>query len=231
MNEDARSLAERQQQLIAMLLAENAYLKRIVYALLPGGEGVTEAEIPLLKAVAGTPAAIYSHPQPGDVYNFPIHSIPTPEQGINAEISSINKVQQGIIQANDSDRRDTDGIIQKNNSIHEPAQGINQKNTSHPLQTAGINEPNINIVRANVQRLMKSAIISSHLVTAKILIQLSANPAISLRDLRKLTGLSEDGMAKRIMAMKKAGLITRQSSPKSYLLTGKAKDLFVEKAG
>lgn len=61
--------------------------------------------------------------------------------------------------------------------------------------------------------------------TCKILLQIQKSPRQSLKDLQKLTGLSEDGVVKRIMAMKKAGLLARVPGKRLLLLTSKAQKL------
>ena len=57
--------------------------------------------------------------------------------------------------------------------------------------------------------------------TATILMRLQQSPKQSIKDLRLLTGLSEDGMVKRIMSMKKYGLVVRVTGI-GLVLTDKA---------
>ena len=68
------------------------------------------------------------------------------------------------------------------------------------------------IVRSTHQGLMN---------TATILIRLHDSPKQSLKNLQKLTGLSDDGIGKRIVSMKRFGLITRAAG-RQLLLTEKA---------
>ena len=63
--------------------------------------------------------------------------------------------------------------------------------------------------------------------TVTILIALQQQPKQSLKDLQKLTGLSEDGITKRIMAMKKMGLIVRAPG-RRLLLTAKSEKILNE---
>lgn len=60
--------------------------------------------------------------------------------------------------------------------------------------------------------------------TAIILVTLRSTPKQSLKQLQKLTGLSEDGIVKRIMAMKKQGLIVRLPG-RRLAITAKAENL------
>lgn len=82
-------------------------------------------------------------------------------------------------------------------------------------------------VDSRLRKYMPTASVDGLRNTTNILLQLSANKKNSYKDLRNLTGLSEDGMAKRIMAMKKAGLIVRTGF-QQYALTAKALECIYE---
>ncbi len=66
--------------------------------------------------------------------------------------------------------------------------------------------------------------------TALILIRLHESPKQSIKDLQKLTGLSEDGMVKRIMSLKKFGLVVRGKG-RQLLLTSKTTELLNKSRG
>ena len=197
-----------------MLLKENAYLKMALTALLPGGNGLPQTEIAFLQAMVGNNEMNNSN---GEVM--------TGNNAANISYHQLMKGNNGLINSNNK-------VIIGNNAMNVSSGdlmiGNNHLNNSNDDLQEGINEQQLAIVQANVSVLMKNAILRSHLTTSKILVQLSINPATPLSDLRTLAGMTEDGMAKRIMAMKKAGLITRVSAPKRYLLTEKAKALFIE---
>ncbi len=99
--------------------------------------------------------------------------------------------------------------------------GVNSNNLSIEEKKAGEKYLNQDMVVSALCSVMVKCSTSSLYSTAKILIQLHNSPRNSYAKLRELTGLSEDGMTKRIMAMKKRGLIVRTAF-QQYALTCKA---------
>ncbi len=141
-----------------------------------------------------------------------------------------NKI--GIIDLDNAMLENKIGISSLDNAIHEKKVGITNLNNamlenkidtpgvSYDTNTdrLGIKKINIAIMMNQLKAVMKTCPDRSLNNTAKVLIYLYDNPKNSLQELRKVVGLSLDGMAKHIRAMRKRNLIIKVSF-QQYALT------------
>ena len=188
---------DRQSDIISLLQKENACFRQIIQTYLLGNVAATQSELALVKSL-------------------------TEESFSNVSFVGKSEGRNGI----NSFHRDSDEGINGTNSFQRSSNdGINIKNSFQRNSGDGINEEFITVLAVRLRAFMTNAMQLTLENTALILCHLQSDPATPLVKLRKLTGLSEDGMAKRIMALKKAGLIVRQSAPLRFVLTEKAKAL------
>ena len=205
----------RQNQLIDVLLTENLYLKQIIRAHLLEGKGISADEIARLQLIAGNNEGNISTDQlvPGNL-----------QSGI-----STGELPSGNSQMRISTHQLVPGNFEMDISRGQLPPGNNEMKVSSVQVEPGVFEHQYNIVLQNLAPIMLTAGKRAVRNTATMIVQLLHNAATPLHEMRKMTGMSNDGMSNRIMAMKKAGLITRISAPKRYLLSNKATDLFIEK--
>ena len=205
----------RQNQLIDVLLTENLYLKQIISIYLLERKAISEEELARLRLITGNNEMDISS------YRLTSGNLQT-GTSTDAAIPGNSKTEISTYQL-------LPGNYETNISRLQLVPGSNEMKVSGVQAEPGVFERQYNIVLHNLAPLMLTAGKRAVNNTAKIIVQLLHNAATPLHELRTITGMSNDGMSKRIMAMKKAGLITRVSAPKRYLLTDKAKQLFIEK--
>ncbi len=104
------------------------------------------------------------------------------------------------------------------NLLPEKNIGVNTSADAIRKIPEALKPPSLWKVESGLRKIMVTASDGGVSNTAKILIQLHTQPRNSYKELRQLTGLSEDGLTKRIMAMKKKGLVIRTSF-QHYMLT------------
>ena len=214
--------AERQNKLIDALLKENAYLKGVISAYLLPGIDESKPELRLLKVLveeSSTQSAVVITAE-GNI-GFP-HALVNINEGnvglINALVDS-NKGSNGSL---NSFVHSGDGNSGSKNASIRSNKGNSGVKNAFATKIEGNKKEILAKLAAGIRPFMLYSTYVSQVNTAKILLQLYQNPATPLAELRSLTGLSPDGMAKRIMALKKAGLIVRFSAPLRYVLTEKA---------
>ncbi len=206
---------DRQNDVIGFLQKENACFRQIIQTYLLGKLAATHSELALVKTLVENshPHNAFGRESEGNSgsHLFPAHH----REGMNGNRSFHRNSKEGNSESYNFHRGGDEGNCE------------NQSFFSY--SSKGNNKEYVTAVAARMRPFMKYSTQLSLVNTALILLHLHNDPATPLPHLRKLTGLSEDGMAKRIMALKKAALIVRQSAPLRYILTEKAKGLLEEK--
>jgi len=160
-----------------------------------------------------------------DGSNETINSINQIEDGTNETINSINKTMDGTNKTINSINKTMDGTNESINSIHQTMDGINELQQALPhFIEAG--SPLVSRVRNYMkQTWFKRSTHDGLRHSSIILLHIYNKSHCSSVELRKITGLSKGGLAKRMMALKKQGFIIRTGKQK-FALTEKGMELF-----
>ena len=103
------------------------------------------------------------------------------------------------------------GTPNLSNAMPENSMGAPNVRYATLTNKVGTSPINIEVLMNELKAVMKYCGAPSLNNTAKVLIHLYDNPKNALKELRKVTGLALDGMAKHIRAMQKRNLITKIS--------------------
>ena len=200
--------AERQNGVIDTLLKENGCLKTIIATCLLQDKGMSEGEKELIGLMVGNSDSSCFHPDSSDG-NSGSHIF-------HNEKSDGNSGSSGFLSST------LHGNSGNHNFFPDVKGGNSGSNPGNTDISSGIDQVRLAGVMARLTPMMKTAPRKTIQNTAVLLFYWQANPATAPAALRNLTGLSPGGMAKRVMAMKKAGLIVRYNHPLRYALTEKA---------
>ncbi len=169
-------------------------------------------------------SADIAHLKSGNSLTQEISSYDKSEKGRNDAFSSDDKIMKGSSDLFSSTEKNVDGINDANTSYQKNEKGISQLISSNDKIEIGINESSYALpafVEPSPQVVgrLSNALKASGLKKVKrtglrnmalVLLQAHNKQSCSHRELRKLTGLSEGGIAKLIMSMKKRGMIHRE---------------------
>ncbi len=109
-------------------------------------------------------------------------------------------------------------------TIQSADTAIHTASNTMPADAARAEKYRSQILLREIEKITPTAKLSGIKNAALILLRLHQSPRQSMKDLQKLTGLTEDGVIKRIGAMKKQGLIVRMAG-RQLALTEKAKTI------
>ena len=145
-------------------------------------------------------------------------------EGITTSENSFPKTSDITNQIISSSNKIMEGISNPDYSSSENNKGINQTDHSIPQKNEGIKPVNIGLVQRGLRIAMPTRSHATIDKAAKILTLLYENPRQSHKTLMHLTSLSQDGMAKHIMMLKRKGLVVRTAF-QTYTLTQKSVDI------
>lgn len=216
MTDDKTALLEKEiarlNLIIEALIFENAALKR--------GYSVSETN-------NAPPNLSYSVNEKGNGIPNNSYSITEKDNGIPSNSSSVNEKGNGIPNSSYSITEKGNGIPNVSYSVDENDNGITDVGRPLPEKI----DPASGIVYKLNQKLraMDKGKVkrSGSINSAKLLIHFHNISNSDHPTLRKLTGLSEGGLGKLIMSLKKRGLIVRDGWQK-FALTASAKKLVGE---
>lgn len=197
---------ERQKIIINALAEKLRQIETLVYSNAEIKDGVNSRNLSIEEKMEGVKSFLYSYAKNKD--------------GVNIDNLYTAKKMDGVNTNNPYSAEKKDGVKSDNLPIAENKAGVNSNNLAIAEKKAGEKYLNQHMVVSALRHVMLKCSNWSIYSTAKILIQLHNSPRNSYKHLRELTGLSEDGMTKRIMAMKKRGLIVRTAF-QQYTITGK----------
>ena len=141
--------------------------------------------------------------------NTDINNIAIGIQDNNKGLTYIINMMNDNVEANPDEKSDTE----KND---QPVPSLENDIANKKID---LNKINITALKNGLRSKMITCSYDSIHKAANILLQLYQNPHQPGKKLRSITGLSEDGMAKQIKALKKRGLIVRTGF-QTYQLTG-----------
>ncbi len=202
---------DRQNHIISLLQQENTCFRQIIQAYVLNEVAASHSERASIEALLEDSR-----------FNT---SFANRSEGISSSNTALAHLTEGKSESNTFLRDNTEGKGSKNSIHRNNSDGKSKSESFHRGSGEGNSGTYLAAVAAQVRPFMKYATQLSLVNTALILSHLHSDPATPLQSLRKLTGLSEGGMAKRIMALKKAGLIVRRSQPLRYVLTDRGKSL------
>ena len=206
-----------------LLKTEIARLNKIIEALLLHNEVLKKA-LSIQQTENVVPKSITSIHQTMDGINEINTSIHQTMDGINEVNNSIHKTTDGINETNTSIHKTMDGSNEANNSIHQTMDGINEKlqELPHEIDLKGSLPTRIRIFMKDHD--FKDSTHDGLWHSAAILMHIYNKNHCSSVELRKATGLSVGGLAKRMMSLKSRGYIVRTGKQK-FALTEKGLDI------
>ncbi|MEP6467394.1 MAG: hypothetical protein ABJB05_13885 [Parafilimonas sp.] len=198
---------ERLNIIISALAQQNVQLKN---------------EILWLKQTAGSQnSADYSSTKIPDRLNTSDYSFNKNDDGINSLNTSFTKNADKENESVYSASKINEGINNSNYSITENNKGIINAENSIPKNNEGIKHINIALVQRGLRTEMKTRSYATIDKASRILVLLYENPTQPHKTLMHITGLSQDGMAKHIMMLKRKALVVRTAF-QTYTLTQKS---------
>jgi biotin operon repressor len=154
------------------------------------------------------------------------NAVPEKEKGMPADSNSVSEIRNGIPTENYSILEKMNGMPISSNAVSKTGNGINTGSNSIPEKV----EPSTgNILRVNANfRAIKGGKMkrSGSKNIAKLLIHIHNGNSGSYPELRKATGLSEGGVGKLVMSLKKRGLIV-SSGWQRFSLTDAGRQLLM----
>ncbi len=230
-----RKEIERLNQLLDVVLFRNGQLEQQILAVEDFCRQANIEVYSYVKVGNEADSRSYALVQHKNGVNSSPDSLQNLNNGVTSSLSSVLLHDNGVDSPTLSDQLVQNGVNRRPDALQEKNIGVNydfgnvssgtdapQPSPTHAANgeaaTHSIQEFKL---RDQLRALITNASRSGLQNTVKIMICLSENPKQSLKDLQKLTGLSEDGIVKRIMSMKKFGLIVRVRG-QGLLLTRKA---------
>ena len=129
--------------------------------------------------------------------------------GINERVYANEKNNIGIDKTFDGIQENMIGINERVYAYEKNNIGIDKTFDGIQENKIGINEINIGMLMNKLKLVMNKCTANALNNTAKTLVQFYTNKKCSQKDLMKVTGLSLDGMAKHIKALKTRNLIIK----------------------
>lgn len=220
---------------IYLLREENKRLRMLLDVLTEKLAHTTSRLSAYADAVNGGKSAVYSDARSGDRIDNagysdakgdvgginPVYSEADGNYGVNYVFPSVANTNIGVNVFTPSIVTTGIGVNNIVPAVVESGIGVNNVSSHTEESNAPIKPINMPSVENGVRAHMPNCRRSSVRNAAEILMQLYTNPRNSYKVLRHLTGLSEDGMTKHIMALKKRGLIVRTAF-QEYTLTDAA---------
>jgi hypothetical protein len=163
----------------------------------------------------------YSSVETADSANTLIYSSVGNSEGINTFKTSFDKTADIANEIIHSFDKTSEGINNLNYSFIGNNKGINEINHSIPQKNEGIKSVNVALVQKGLRVAMPTRSHATIDKAARILTLLYGNPRQPHKILRHYTGLSETGMAKHIMMLKRKELVVRTAF-QTYTLTQRA---------
>jgi hypothetical protein len=215
--------------IIDALAFENAALKRgysvsgkgnapeeFGYSVAEKGKGITEVGYSVVEKSKGITEVGYSVVEKGNGITEVGHSVAEKGNGITEVGYSVAEKDNGI-----TDVRSP--VSEKGNGITEPLRPLPERIDPASGVVYKLNQKLRAMEKGKVKR-------SGSINSAKLLVHFHNKSNSDHPTLRKLTGLSEGGLGKLIMSLKKRGLIVRDGWQK-FALTPAAKKLLSEAVG
>ena len=141
--------------------------------------------------------------------------------GINNVVCADDKNNIGIKNVLGVTFKSNDGINNVVSADDKNKIGTNNATDGIPENKLGINKIDLGMLMGELKAIMNKCSTSALGNTAKTLVQLYTNAKCSQKDLMKITGLSLDGIAKHIKALKNRNLIIKVAF-QQYILSDMA---------